>query len=908
MVWMIIFGIPLAVAQEVSAPASGRANAELPLGLHSALSVGVDFQKINTIQWYFEDKAIPGATNRILRFHPAVRENSGRYFVVGTGAAGSFTGQTAIVTVKAFRPTIEELGPARQDVGPGQPVWLSLVVSGAPSPAVQWFRNGELLAGETNRTLFLPRVSANQAGRFHALATNEAGTDTSEAFLVTVRPAPPTWSRLPIDKEAVEDTLVVMTSEAVGGPPPRYQWRKGGVNLPGQTNSALFLPRARKEDTGNYEITASNDAGEISATNRLSVRAGNGLDHWTWRQPRPQGSGLLALARGVDRWVAAGNLGGTVVLRDGGDWQASRVPGECTITHLLYAGGRFLGSGTSSGPDFHQVIVTSVDGFDWTVASGPNPAGAFAGIAYGEGRFVATSSRPEVFALVSADGSHWTTQDARPFGGGKVAWGNGRFVVSDAGGRLHASVDGEAWEKVIEVDGFGAADLHFAGGRFLARYGDFGAISEDGLHWSFVDYAGFGVPTSITFGRGKFIAGGHLKGGAFGTSKDGITWTTSYLGADSRDVRAVGFEQGKFVAVGEGGLTATSTDGVIWIGGTLGNQADLTAVIASGSVLVAVGDDGTILTSANGNTWTAPNERPTSKDLFAIAAGNGQFLAGGENGVVLSSKDGARWVRGGVGLAMSDHIGRLFYAERRWIALGLSAGYATSPDGETWTAAPGAAASFTSLSGFASGNGVAVLSSREPRVPLRYSTDGINWTPADPGFPEIGPVDDVAFGNGLFVATARAGIVLCSTNGVSWSRQPAPPMIRMRYASGLFLGTDVQGRLGSSPDGVHWTFHRTAKGQVMNDLVVCQESTVVVIGNNRSIQQSADFRPRLTGAEVRGGEMVLSIDPGPYEPALRVETTPDFREWRRVAGFAGESLRFPWSSNPPTAFFRLAIP
>lgn len=223
MVCVATLGIPLAVAQEVSVPVSSWRYAELPLGQHSALSVGVDFRTVNTVQWHFENTAIPGATNTILRFHPAVREHSGRYFVVGMGAAQSFTGQTAVITVKAFRPTLVELGPARQETSIGNPLLLSLAVGGAPPPAVQWYQDGAVLVGETNGSLFLPRLTPNQAGRYHAVATNEAGADTSDVFLVTVRRSPPTWSRSPGDREAVEDTLVVLTAEATAGPPPSEQ-------------------------------------------------------------------------------------------------------------------------------------------------------------------------------------------------------------------------------------------------------------------------------------------------------------------------------------------------------------------------------------------------------------------------------------------------------------------------------------------------------------------------------------------------------------------------------------------------------------------------------------------------------------------------------------------------------------
>src|SRR5262249_42507685 len=46
---------------------------------------------------------------------------------------------------------------------------------------------------------------------------------------------------------------------ASGTGPLRYQWRKNGVNLPGQTNISLMLLDVQAVDAGNYSVVVASD-------------------------------------------------------------------------------------------------------------------------------------------------------------------------------------------------------------------------------------------------------------------------------------------------------------------------------------------------------------------------------------------------------------------------------------------------------------------------------------------------------------------------------------------------------------------------------------------------------------------------------------------------------------------------
>jgi hypothetical protein len=63
---------------------------------------------------------------------------------------------------------------------------------------------------------------------------------------------------------------------------------------------------------------------------------------------------------------------------------------------------------------------------------------------------------------------------------------------------------------------------------------------------------------------------------------------------------------------------------------------DLNAVAYGNGLFVAVGYGGTILTSPDGAGWTARTSG-TSNALLGVAYGNGKFVAVGQYGIILTS-------------------------------------------------------------------------------------------------------------------------------------------------------------------------------------------------------------------------------------------------------------------------------
>src|SRR5690349_20822991 len=92
-------------------------------------------------------------------------------------------------------------------------------------------------------------------------------------------------------------------------------------------------------------------------------------------------------------------------------------------------------------------------------------------------------------------------------------------------------------------------------------------------------------------------------------------------------MQSVCFGNGIFVAVGNGGLSHTSSDGTSWDDGQRTVGSTLNRVIYVNNLFVAVGNGGAIVTSTNGITWS-PRTSGTTADLLSATYGIGRFVAG----------------------------------------------------------------------------------------------------------------------------------------------------------------------------------------------------------------------------------------------------------------------------------------
>jgi len=305
--------------------------------------------------------------------------------------------------------------------------------------------------------------------------------------------------------------------------------------------------------------------------------------------------------------------------------------------------------------------------------------------------------------------------------------------------------------------------------------------STGGATWTAVDVSGiFGASSinSIAYGNGRFVAGGDE--GKIATSTDGANWTSIFSPFDD-SVHAIAYDGGKFIAVAEG--MATSADGATWKG------ADVFGIFGWGSLAVVAYGNGRyvaggndddyvnkIAASKDGAAWTAVTTKAfdyvdaefghtVTAGIVGIAYGSGRFVAGGDMGKMAYSSDGTAWTAVDVGGIFRDGtIRSIAYGNGKFVAVGDVGRMAYSSDGATWTAVADSKFGTSYIHAIAYANGRFVAGGAEGKTAV--STDGATWTAIDTGALfdyisygtiEKGEIHAIAYGNGKFVAVGFGG-------------------------------------------------------------------------------------------------------------------------------------------------------
>jgi sugar lactone lactonase YvrE len=106
----------------------------------------------------------------------------------------------------------------------------------------------------------------------HGLAFNPDGNllvvdwGNCRIRLGTFTDVQPVFSAQPASQAATFGNAVTFTAAASGSPPFSYQWRKGGVEIPGATAATYSLPSVQLTDADTYDVIIANGAGAIVST------------------------------------------------------------------------------------------------------------------------------------------------------------------------------------------------------------------------------------------------------------------------------------------------------------------------------------------------------------------------------------------------------------------------------------------------------------------------------------------------------------------------------------------------------------------------------------------------------------------------------------------------------------------
>ena len=333
----------------------------------------------------------------------------------------------------------------------------------------------------------------------------------------------------------------------------------------------------------------------------------------------------------------------------------------------------------------------------------------------------------------------------------------------------------------------------------------------------------------------------------------------------SDTMQSLCFGDGKFVAVGSGGVIHASNDGQLWNDGQRPVIFTLKRVIYANSQFMAVGDHGTIVTSSNGFAWTQ-QVSGTTDDLLAVTFGNGLYVASGKAGRLVISTNGSSWNTSSVGTS-----------DLNWVTFGngvfvlpspnLAPTVLVSTDAQTWTPEmlfgstihPNLPHNLFQVE-FGNGRFLAVVQdeqvggvplSVQPGGRIYVTTDGTNWIQetslgSGPGYSVSHHF--LSFVNGTFWEFANLGYMSAlqinsSVNGSSFAQTLAPADAQdtkaLAYGNGRYVIIENNGKCWTSIDATNWiSGHGGFRSDVLQ--IITGQSNYVILASAQPIQVSSD--------------------------------------------------------------------
>jgi uncharacterized delta-60 repeat protein len=394
---------------------------------------------------------------------------------------------------------------------------------------------------------------------------------------------------------------------------------------------------------------------------------------------------------------------------------------------------------------------------------------------------------------------------------------------------------------------------------------------------------------TVNYQNGVFLAGG--EGGTILSSTDGLTWAVQRVPA-IRNLYGFAYGQGLHVAIGYYGSLFTSSDLVTWtpresqVGIT--DNSSFSSIAFGGGRFVAVGRASTITTSTDGVNWTRGTPPRAPEYLASVTYGTGKFVAIGEAGRIYTSTNGLTWAESATLTTTPSHVA---YGAGRFVAVASGAAF-HSVDGVTWQRVSVALGSPTSLrftdAGFLVGlNNVHYL----------RSFDGLTWTDVTRSVSAASSVMAMTQGAGRYVSVGSAGdTITTSTDGVSWARLAgynSLALFDVASSGSTTVAVGGSGRISTSTDLDTWTTRDSIEAGALN-AVAFSAGTWVAVGDSGTIRTSslADAsiwaaRPSTTTSSLRDvvvfkGTFVAVGDSG------TVASSPDGATWS--SGTTGTSV------------------
>ena len=221
------------------------ADISVDLGMPATFTATVDSTLPATYQWLRGGFEIAGATESTYTLpSTAVVDDNAVLRLVVTNELGVVTSNPATLRVMIVPPVITQQPTSVVLTDANSQVDFVVVVRSGLPVTYQWYRDGTSIPGGTGSHYTLTPTDIDLGVVFFVIITNDMGSVTSANATIT-RIAKPVITLQPESQTVELGALVAFQVQARSFDPVRtltYQWRRNGLNIPGETSTYLTLP------------------------------------------------------------------------------------------------------------------------------------------------------------------------------------------------------------------------------------------------------------------------------------------------------------------------------------------------------------------------------------------------------------------------------------------------------------------------------------------------------------------------------------------------------------------------------------------------------------------------------------------------------------------------------------------
>jgi len=133
----------------------------------------------------------------------------------------------------------------------------------------QWYFNGSIINAATSASFEIQNSSASDQGQYSvSLSTTDVTKTTQATLSIEVAPEPVIAVEIslhPASQTAYIKESLTLNVSATGSGTLNYQWRKNGQELSGQIHSYLDFESLTIDDSAQYDVIISNQAGAVTS-------------------------------------------------------------------------------------------------------------------------------------------------------------------------------------------------------------------------------------------------------------------------------------------------------------------------------------------------------------------------------------------------------------------------------------------------------------------------------------------------------------------------------------------------------------------------------------------------------------------------------------------------------------------